>query len=81
MSVVDDVLMSQFKYMKQVMENGEFKGYLAIHLGKFVVSEARLYRYLQNRYYENGNIKVPNEVIPEWIKERLKYKLQDDNVA
>lgn len=40
--LVNEVITSQFKFMKYTIEHGDSKGYQAIHLGKFVPSDKRV---------------------------------------
>lgn len=45
-SMVDEVLKSQFKFMKDTIENGYKGGYQAIYLGKFIPSNKRVSNYV-----------------------------------
>lgn len=44
--IVNSVITSQFKFMKDTFEGGSFTGYQAIYLGKFVPTDKRRAKYL-----------------------------------
>ena len=48
------VILSQFKFIRNVMEEGEYKSIRLMHLGKFVASKKRVKQLEERRKKKDG---------------------------